>query len=79
MRHSLFAILIPLLLAGPVFAQSDTTATDSSRPFQFLKATDDRVWRLNTETGEIAVCTLNGENLVCTTSTDAVKPPEMSY
>lgn len=47
--------------------------------YQIVKATDKRVWRLNTETGEIAVCDLSGENLVCTTSTNAAQVPQKSY
>jgi hypothetical protein len=42
--------------------------------YQIIKAENDRVWRLNRETGEIAVCTLLGEMLSCTTSTEAVRP-----
>ena len=47
--------------------------------YQIVKTTNDRVWRLNKKTGEIAVCTLEGENLVCTTSTEAVRPPGLTY
>jgi hypothetical protein len=42
--------------------------------YQIVKAENDRVWRLNRETGEIAVCTLVGEMLSCTTSTEAARP-----
>lgn len=47
--------------------------------YQFMKATEDRVWRLNKVTGEIAVCTLQGERLLCTHSSEAATPPPRSY
>ena len=47
--------------------------------FQIVKATGDRVWRLNKTTGEIAVCTLEADNLICTTSAEAVRPPSKTF
>ena len=52
---------------------------DGSGKYQITKATGDRIWRLNTETGEIAVCKLEGENLICTTTSDAAAVPKKSY
>jgi hypothetical protein len=52
--------------------------TDSGK-YQIVKSTETRVWRLNKETGEIAVCDLDGANLVCTTSSDAAEVPKKSY
>ncbi|MCK5778188.1 MAG: hypothetical protein KAH11_05310 [Rhodospirillales bacterium] len=71
-------ILTVLLFAAPVaHAQSAEGTRDGI--YQIVKATDSRVWRLNTQTGEIAVCTLDGENLVCTTTSDAADVPKKSY
>ena len=67
------AILLPSF--GPVLAaegQDDST-------YQIVKATENRVWRLNKVTGEIAVCTLDGDRMICTSSTKAVVPPKISY
>lgn len=44
-----------------------------------MKATDNRVWRLNVHTGEVAVCTLKGDNLLCTNNAEAMRPPSQSY
>ena len=57
---------------------TDVVAADDGR-YQFMKATENRVWRLDRQSGEIAVCTLNGPQLTCTTSSDAVMPPKKSY
>ena len=46
------------LIAAPEAAAQTQTSTSE---FEFLKATEDRVWRLNRQTGEIAVCTLERE------------------
>lgn len=71
---ALFAGL-PLLATSSAYAQ--TQASDSK--FEFLKADEDRVWRLNRQTGEIAVCTLERETLLCSTSTGAAQTPPTTY
>ena len=63
---ALSAAHIPALMAQE--AKSDPGI------YQIVKAENDRVWRLNRETGEIAVCTLLGEMLSCTSSTEAAQP-----
>ena len=71
-------ILTVLVFAVPVaHAQSAEGKRDGI--YQIVKATDSRVWRLNTQTGEIAVCSLDGENLVCTTTSDDADVPKKSY
>jgi hypothetical protein len=47
--------------------------------FQIIRATPDRVWRLNTRTGEVAVCTLDGGQLVCIPSVEAPKSQVRTY
>lgn len=62
-------------------AQNTATprAADADPVYEFLKATENRVWRLNRQTGEIAVCTLEREALVCSTSTGGAETPATSY
>ena len=64
------------LIAAPEAAAQTQTSTSE---FEFLKATEDRVWRLNRQTGEIAVCTLERETLLCSTSSGAAQTPATSY
>lgn len=75
-------ILCAILLAVGAMALSPTPSiaqsTDAGK-YQIVKSTENRVWRLNKETGEIAVCDLDGANLVCTTSSDAAEVPKKSY
>lgn len=70
------ALALSAVLAG---LAGDASADTAKGRYQLMKATEDRVWRLDTQTGEIAVCTLRGESLVCTTSSDAATPPKKSY
>ena len=72
MRSFLLTLVVFLVAALSVHA-------DGSGKYQITKATEDRVWRLNTETGEIAICKLEGENLICTTTSDAAAVPKKSY
>ncbi len=71
----LAALLLTMGGAVPAFA-AETTETAAGH-YQIIKATDNRVWRLNRQTGEIAVCTLDGGGaaLVCMNSDESVKPP----
>lgn len=69
-----FAVSATTLSPTTVFAQSSDTGK-----YQIVKSTENRVWRLDKETGEIAVCDLDGANLVCTTSSDAAEVPKKSY
>lgn len=70
------------LCAFMVVAMTDAPAL-SAQPsvsnFEIMKATDNKVWRLNKITGEISVCTLDGDRLVCTSSSEAMRPPVVSY
>lgn len=63
-----------ILASTPAASQS----SDDGK-YQIVKSTENRVWRLNKETGEIAVCDLSGSNLVCTTSSDAASVPRKTY
>jgi hypothetical protein len=66
---------LALIAAPEAVAQTQTSTSE----FEFLKATEDRVWRLNRQTGEIAVCTLERETLLCSTSSGAAQTPATSY
>ena len=75
-------ILAALLLVGSAMtAVTHVHAQDagSEATFEFLKATENRVWRLNRETGEIAVCTLERDALLCSTSSGAAETPATTY
>lgn len=47
--------------------------------YEIVRATESQVWRLNKHTGEIAVCALKGEQLICTSSAQAATPPAKTY
>ncbi len=70
-------LIVAAMLGGWTLTADHVRADDGK--FQIMKATENRVWRLNKETGEIAVCTLEGERLLCTTSSEAAAPPKKSY
>lgn len=77
-RTTTAAILIALSAVSFPSTSVNAQATDAGK-YQIVKSTENRVWRLNKETGEIAVCDLDGANLVCTTSSDAAEVPKKSY
>ena len=68
-----------LIVATLGYATATSADTQDSQTYQIIKATDSRVWRLNTQTGEIAVCSLDGEQLICTSSAQAISPPTKTY
>jgi hypothetical protein len=47
--------------------------------FQIVKATETVAWRLNRKSGEIAVCKLDGDTMLCSSSTTAVTKGQESY
>ncbi len=69
-------ILVALVLAVAAGGAAPARAVDK---YQFMKASENRVWRLNKESGEITVCTLRGERLLCAMSSEAAIPPPRSY
>ncbi len=71
--------ILAVLLFATHAAHAQSAEGKRDGIYQIVKATDSRVWRLNTQTGEIAVCSLDGENLVCTTTSDAADVPKKSY
>lgn len=78
MLGALGAVAVAMIGAS-ANAQTTAPVAEQTGAYQIVKATDNRVWRLNVNTGELSVCTLEGENLLCTTSSKAVTPPTRSY
>lgn len=69
--------LVPSTLAvGVAGAAADDASVDR---YEIVRAESDRIWRLDKTTGEVAVCLLEGERLVCTSSSEAIEPPPMTY
>lgn len=69
-----------LLIALPLSVMAQTNAEkDIDGVYEIIRATEDRVWRLNRATGEIAVCTLKEDRLICTTTTEALSPTSDAY
>jgi len=68
-------LALAILTAAVPFVSPPATAQEKD-VYQLMKATESTVWRLNKVTGEIAVCTLKGANLVCTTTAEALSPKQ---
>ena len=73
------ALAVVLGFAASPLAAAEQPLPQSDASYEIVRATGDQVWRLNRLTGEIAVCTLRDDRLICTTSTDAVTPSKKSY
>jgi len=72
------AALVGLFALGfaAVATSAEADEKTASGDFEIVKATADKVWRLNRRTGEIAVCGMEGTRLVCAVAqeTAAGKP-----
>lgn len=56
---------------------AETGARKTAAPrYQIIKTEHGRTWRLNTETGEITVCRLRHDRLICANSTMASELPK---
>lgn len=76
------ALVVPQRASPP---QAETVGTaapmapESGEPrFQVIKVEKDMSWRLDTRTGEITVCRLEHDRLVCARSTEAAELPGLS-
>lgn len=56
----------------------ETAAHTPSSRYQIVKADGGMSWRLDTETGEIMVCRLDGQRLFCALSSQATQPANLS-
>ena len=77
-RRRSHAAAVVLLIAGACGAGAGAAA-ELEANYEIVRATENRVWRLNKQTGEVAVCTLEGPQLVCVSSESAAVPPAKSY
>ena len=57
----------------------DRSAPAAGERYQIIRATEQRVWRLDKTSGEITVCALEHDRMVCAKSTDAAVAPKRSY
>lgn len=73
------AALAGLLLATAPGALAQDQQSEAQGRYQIVEATPDRVWRLDTVTGEISLCKLQGDRLICTHSSKAAEPPQKDY
>jgi hypothetical protein len=72
---TVFALSILMLGAPPrLFADSGDGSI-----YEVVKASENRIWRLNRQTGEVSVCTLEAERLICASSEGAATPPPQTY
>ncbi|MBM3566921.1 MAG: hypothetical protein FJX42_12505 [Alphaproteobacteria bacterium] len=60
-------ILAVMLALAPAALRADDKPVSypAGGDFEIVKATADKVWRLNKRTGEIAVCGIEGTRLIC--------------
>ena len=82
----LFAVSFTLLAPASATAEApDRRTVVSERQvavgdrYQIVRATEQRVWRLDKTSGEITVCAFKRDRLVCAKSTDAAVAPKRSY
>ncbi len=81
------AIMLSLATAHAAYAEGpDRRASVTSERYQpaperyqIVRATEHRVWRLDKASGEITVCKLQRDRMMCANSTDAVVAPKRSY
>lgn len=66
-RAPFLAVLALACSLGASAARADEKpiAYPGGGDFEIVKATADKVWRLNKRTGEIAVCGIEGTRLIC--------------
>ena len=83
---AILAVSISFLTPAPANAEApDRRVAVSERHqsngdrYQIVRATEQRVWRLDKTSGEITVCAFKRDRLVCAKSTDAAVAPKRSY
>lgn len=83
MRRSLIAaaVVAVAVTAAPALAETPATSGKSKDygDYQIVRANDTTVWRLNRKTGEMTVCRLVRDAMVCTSSSNAAKAPPRTY
>jgi hypothetical protein len=79
MKHLTISLLLGGLLGFGILSNPTPATGQTENNFEIMKATGDKLWRLNKTTGEIAVCSLDGDRLICTSSSEAIRPPAVTY
>ena len=79
MRRSFIAAAILAAAAAAAPASGEAPQVKDYGDYQIVRANDTTVWRLNKRTGEITVCRLERNAMVCTSSTTAAKAPAKTY
>ncbi|MBC8269816.1 MAG: hypothetical protein H8E36_13795 [Rhodospirillaceae bacterium] len=79
MKHVTISLLLGGLLGIHILSVPAVAMAQTENNFEIMKATGDKLWRLNKTTGEIAVCSLDGDRLICTSSSEAIRPPAVTY
>ena len=79
MKHLIISFFLTAMFALGFVTPPAAAEEPEAGNFQIMKATADKVWRLNKNTGEISVCSLDGERMVCTSSSEAMRPPAVTY
>jgi len=73
--HAVGAFVVIVVLTLPVVVAHAQETGD----FQIVKATETVAWRLNRKTGEIAVCKLDDDTMICSSSSSAVTKGPQTY
>lgn len=76
MRNLILAAAI-VAFSAPAFAEAPKSKDYGD--YQIVRANETTVWRLNRKTGEMTVCRLVKEAMVCTSSKNAAKAPPKTY
>lgn len=58
------------MISEPVWAEGPR--------YQIIKSENGTLWRMNTETGEIAICTAKGARMVCASSGEQIEKSTLS-
>ena len=74
-------IIAAAIIASAAFflpRTAERTADGAAPRYQIVKVEKDRTWRLDSQTGRITLCRLEGDILVCAESTEATRFPPKS-
>lgn len=73
-------IAVAIVASAAVFLpqRTATIGDEGAQRYQIVKVEKDRTWRLDSETGRITLCRLDGDALICAESTEATRFPPMS-
>ena len=75
-------LAVPLALAEGPDNRTRVTADRYAQPaerYQIVRSTEHRVWRLDKVSGEITMCSLQRDRMVCANSSNALVAPKRSY